>query len=91
MYVTELVAPGTVNTMPESTLHAMADHGRVRPDTGRTGYEQARRLFAGLDALGIAYSDVVNVLEKEGVAKFAASWKEMRDTIKAELDTAGRK
>jgi transaldolase len=91
MYVTELVAPGTVNTMPEPTLHAMADHGRVRPDTGRTGYEQARRLFADLGALGIAYTDVVNVLEEEGVAKFAASWTEMLDTIKAELAAAGRK
>jgi transaldolase len=91
MYVSELVAPGTVNTMPESTLHAMADHGRVRPGTGRTGYSEARRLFADLDAIGIAYTDVVNVLEEEGVAKFAASWKEMLDTIKAELDAAGRK
>jgi transaldolase len=91
MYVTELVAPGTVNTMPEATLHATADHGRVRPGTGRTGYQEARRLFADLDSLGIAYTDVVNVLEEEGVAKFAASWKEMLETIKAELDAAGRK
>jgi transaldolase len=91
MYVTELVAPGTVNTMPEATLHATADHGRIRPGTGRIGYQEARRLFADLDSLGIAYTDVVNVLEEEGVAKFAASWKEMLETIKAELDAAGRK
>jgi transaldolase len=88
MYVEELVAPGTVNTMPESTLHAMADHGRVRADTGRSGYEQARQLFADLDVLGIGYQDVVTVLEEEGVAKFAASWQEMLDTISSELAAA---
>jgi transaldolase len=84
-YVTELVAPGTVNTMPESTLHAMADHGVLTGETGRSGYEQARQVFTGLDALGISYTDVVTVLEDEGVAKFAASWQELLDTINAEL------
>ena len=90
MYVEELVAPGTVNTMPESTLHAMADHGQVRPGTGCSGYPEARQLFADLEGLGISYQDVVTVLEEEGVAKFAASWKEMLETISAALAAAGR-
>jgi transaldolase len=90
MYVEELVAPDTVNTMPESTLHAMADHGKVRGDTASSGYEQARQLFADLAELGISYEDVTAVLEDEGVAKFAASWREMLDTIGTELAGKGR-
>jgi transaldolase len=90
MYVEELVAPGTVNTMPESTLDAMADHGKVRGNTGSSGYDQARQVFADLEALGISYQDVVTVLEDEGVAKFAASWQEMLETISTELAAAGR-
>src|SRR5215468_5742610 len=90
MYVEELVAPGTVNTMPESTLHAMADHGKVRGNTASSGYGQARQVFADLEALGISYQDVVTVLEDEGVAKFAASWQEMLETISTALAAAGR-
>jgi transaldolase len=90
MYVEELVAPGTVNTMPESTLHAMADHGRLRGDTGRGGYAEARQLFVDLEALGIGYGDVVTVLEEEGVAKFAASWQELLESISTELAAAIR-
>ncbi|HEY5985284.1 MAG TPA: transaldolase [Streptosporangiaceae bacterium] len=91
MYVVELVAPGVVNTMPEQTLHAMADHGALRGDTIRGGYGQSRKAFDDLAALGIAYDDVVRVLEEEGVSKFAASWQEMRDTIKSEMAAAERK
>jgi len=90
MYVEELVAPGTVNTMPESTLDAMADHGKVPGNTGSSGYDQARQVFADLEALGIGYQDVVTVLEDEGVAKFAASWQEMLETISTQLAAAGR-
>jgi transaldolase len=90
MYVEELVAPDTVNTMPESTLHAMADHGKVRGNTASSGYDQARQVFADLEALGIGYQDVVTVLEDEGVAKFAASWQEMLETISTQLAAAGR-
>ena len=90
MYVEDLVAPGTVNTMPESTLHAMADHGKVRGNTGSSGYDQARQVFASLEALGISYQDVVTVLEDEGVAKFAASWQEMLETISTQLAAARR-
>ena len=90
MYVEELVAPGTVNTMPESTLHAMAERGRLRGDTGRGGYAEARQLFVDLEALGIGYGDVVTVLEEEGVAKFAASWQELLESISTELAAATR-
>jgi transaldolase len=90
MSVEELVAPGTVNTMPEATLHAMADHGKVPGDTGSSGYDQARQTFADLEALGISYQDVVTVLEDEGVAKFAASWQEMLETISTQLAAVSR-
>jgi transaldolase len=90
MYVTELVAPGTVNTMPEATLHAMADHGKVEGNLGSQGYAEARQLFVELDGLGIGYQDVVTVLEEEGVAKFSASWQEMLETLSTELAAAGR-
>jgi transaldolase len=89
MYVVELVAPGTVNTMPESTLDAMADHGQLRGDTAAAGYDEARKLFEELERLGIGYDDVVAVLEDEGVAKFEASWNELLETIKKEMGTTG--
>ncbi|HUY46180.1 MAG TPA: transaldolase [Streptosporangiaceae bacterium] len=85
MYVVELVAPDTVNTMPESTLHATADHAKLRGDTVRGTYEQSRQVFADLAGLGIGYEDVVTVLEEEGVEKFAASWTEFLGTIEANM------
>jgi transaldolase len=85
MYVVELVAPGTVNTMPEATLHAVADHAKLRGDTVRGTYDQARQVFADLAALGISYDDVVEVLEVEGVQKFATSWHEFLETIKTNM------
>ncbi|HEV2452580.1 MAG TPA: transaldolase [Streptosporangiaceae bacterium] len=88
MYVVELVAPGTVNTMPEPTIHAVAAHGRLRGSTAASGYDEARQLFAELDELGIGYDDVVNVLEEEGVAKFEASWQQLLETIKDEMGRA---
>jgi transaldolase len=90
MYVIELVAPDTVNTMPESTLDAMADHGKLEGNRGSSGYDRARQVFTDLEAFGISYEDVVTVLEDEGVAKFAASWQEMLETISTELAAAGR-
>ena len=85
MYVVELVAPGVVNTMPESTIMAMADHGELRGDTVHGTYEQSRKVFDDLAALGISYDDVVTVLEEEGVAKFAASWQGLLETIETEM------
>jgi transaldolase len=92
MYVVELVAPNVVNTMPESTLNAMADHGELHGDTVHGSYDAARRVFEDLAGLGIGYDDVVKVLEDEGVAKFKASWQELLDTIKSEMggDDGGR-
>jgi transaldolase len=85
MYVEELVAPDTVNTMPEPTIHATADHGQIRGDTIHGTYEQSRKVLADLENLGIGYDDVVGVLEDEGVAKFAASWNELIETVKSQL------
>ena len=85
MYVVELVAPDTVNTMPEATLRATADHAKLRGDTVRGTYDQARQVFADLAGLGISYDDVVQVLEDEGVDKFAVSWNEFLGTIEANM------
>jgi transaldolase len=90
MYVDELVAPGTVNTMPEATLEATADHGGVRGDTIRSGYDEARALFAQLKEVGVDYDDVVRVLEDEGVEKFETSWTELLATIRKELEDKAR-
>jgi transaldolase len=85
MYVVDLVVKDTVNTMPEATLRATADHGVLAGDTVHGTYDEARKLFSDLEALGISYDDVVQVLEDEGVAKFAVSWNELLETIRTEL------
>jgi transaldolase len=86
LYVTELVAPNTVNTMPEATLDAVADHGEVTGNTVRGHYEQAKADIDALAGVGVSYDDVVQVLEDEGVEKFAAAWNELLDSTKAELE-----
>ncbi|MGD0700248.1 MAG: transaldolase [Trebonia sp.] len=86
MYVIDLVVADTVNTMPEPTLHATADHGVFAGDTVHGTYEASRKVFADLEALGIGYDDVVQVLEDEGVSKFEASWTELLQTIQNELN-----
>ena len=88
MYVEELVAPGTVNTMPEETLHATAAHGELRGDTIHGSYEESQQVFDALAELGISYDEVVGVLEEEGVQKFAASWHELLTTIETEMAAA---
>jgi transaldolase len=85
MYVVDLVVSDTVNTMPEATLKATADHGELHGDTVHGTYDASRKVFADLEKLGIGYDDVVQVLEDEGVAKFEASWNELLDTIKTNL------
>ena len=84
-YVVELVVADTVNTMPESTIRATADHGKVLGDTVHGTYDASRQVWADLEALGIGYDDVVLVLENEGVSKFEASWIELLDTIDAKM------
>jgi transaldolase len=88
LYVTELVVPGTVNTMPEKTMQAFADHGEVKGDQVTGRYDEARQTMAALEALGISYDEVVKVLEEEGVDKFDKSWAELVETVKAALDGA---
>jgi transaldolase len=85
MYVVDLVVGDTVNTMPESTLRATADHGELQGDTVHGSYAAAQQVLDELEGLGIAYDDVVQVLEDEGVAKFEASWNELLGTIKTSL------
>ncbi|WP_328467316.1 transaldolase [Actinoplanes sp. NBC_00393] len=81
IYVEELIAPGTVNTMPESVIVAYADHGETKGDTITGNYEHARKVFADLAAVGVDFDDAVKVLEEEGVEKFEASWKELLDGV----------
>jgi transaldolase len=85
MYVTDLVADGTVNTMPEATLRAMADHGDVRGDTIHGTYAAAHEYFRQLEAVGVSFADVTQTLEDEGVDKFAVSWNQLLESIKTEM------
>lgn len=84
-YVEELIAPGTVNTMPEATLRAYADHGETKPDTVTGSYAAAQQVMDDLAAAGIDYHDVVATLEREGVEKFEASWQELYKTVDTQL------
>ncbi|MDF9812529.1 transaldolase [Streptomyces sp. SPB162] len=86
LYVTQLVAPNTVNTMPEATLEATADHGEVTGDTIRGEYVQAQADIDALAGLGVSYDDVVQLLEEEGVEKFEAAWNELLESTKAVLE-----
>ncbi|TDD16145.1 transaldolase [Nonomuraea diastatica] len=85
LYVDQLVVPGTVNTMPEKTLDATADHANVSGDTVRPFYEQAWNTMAALKEAGVDYDDVVKVLEDEGVDKFEASWNELLESVTKNL------
>ena len=89
LYVDRLVAPGTVNTMPEATLDAAADHSKVPADPIQSTYEESRAHMDALRRVGVDYDDVVRVLEDEGVDKFEASWKELLATVSGELRDKG--
>lgn len=88
MYVTDLVAPQTVNTMPAKTMDAAEDHAEVTGDTVTGNYGQAEDIMNALERVGVSYADVVKVLEEEGVEKFEKSWSELLDTVQTELDAA---
>jgi len=88
MYVDDLVVAGTVNTMPEKTLDAVADHGDIQGDQVHPHYADARRVMDRLAALGISYDDVISTLEEEGVEKFVVSWHELLDTVRGQLEAA---
>ncbi len=90
LYVTELVAPHTVNTMPEPTINAVADHGVIRGDAVSGTAAAAQEVFDSLQAAGIDLNDVFVVLENEGVEKFEASWNELLSATQAQLDTAAK-
>jgi transaldolase len=85
IYVEELIGPETVNTMPRETLEAFDDHGEVR-DTLEQDIEGARKVFEDLKEAGIDYDDVVEVLEKEGVEKFAKSFRELFSDVEDKRD-----
>ena len=88
LYVTELVVDNTVNTMPEKTLQAVADHGEIVGDRVHGTYEESRDAIAALEREGISYDEVVKLLEDEGLEKFETSWNELLETVAAELDKA---
>ncbi|MEU5479927.1 transaldolase [Streptomyces mirabilis] len=85
LYVDDLVAPNTVNTMPEATLQATEDHGDITGNTIAGTYEQSRAELDAVEKLGISYDDVVQLLEDEGVEKFAASWNDLLKSTEVEL------
>jgi transaldolase len=89
-YVVDLVAPGIVNTMPEATLNAVADHGKLSGDSITGNYADAQRQLDALAAAGIDYDDVVQTLEDEGVQKFDDSWKQLLDTVTGQLKGAAK-
>lgn len=90
MYVADLVVPDTVNTMPEKTMEAFADHGEVDGgDRVTTSYAEAQAVMDRLAGVGIDYDDVIATLEQEGVEKFEASWAELLDTVSGQLKSAG--
>jgi transaldolase len=89
LYVTELIAPGTVNTMPEATLEATGDHGKITGNTVNAApdsYQQARADIQALEGVGISYDEVVELLEAEGVEKFETAWNELLASTQTELD-----
>lgn len=87
LYVTDLVAPNTVNTMPEATLNAVADHGEVTGNTIVPNYSEANEV---LDAISVhvSYPEVVEKLEVEGLSKFDVSWEELLQTVREALEQA---
>jgi transaldolase len=88
LYVADLVVAGTVNTMPEKTMHAYADHGETAGDQVTGHYADARQVMVDLTAAGIDYDDVINVLETEGVDKFVTAWHELLQTVGTSLEAA---
>ncbi len=85
LYVTELVARPTVNTMPSTTMDATADHGQIHGDTVRGGYAEAAAVLDAIERLGISYTEVTALLEREGLDKFEKSWGELLATVSDEL------
>ncbi|GAA3685339.1 transaldolase [Arthrobacter ginkgonis] len=85
LYVVELAAPGTVNTMPAKTLEATFDHGIVRGNTIAGSYAESARILEAVAAAGVSCDDATTLLEREGIEKFTASWNELCGTVGAAL------
>ncbi len=88
MYVVDLAVPNTVNTMPEATLQAVADHAEVQGDQVHGTYDESQALMDRLAEAGIDYDDVIAALEKEGVQKFADAWDDLLASVQEQLDKA---
>ena len=88
LYVTGLVAPNTVNTMPEATLNAVADHGEITGNTIVPNYSESNKVLDAIAERGISYTEVVEKLETEGLSKFDVSWEELLQTVREALDNA---
>jgi transaldolase len=89
MYVAELVVRNCVNTMPEKTLQAFADHGEAQGDAVTGRYADAQSDLDALADVGVDYDDVIATLEREGVDKFVKSWDELVSTVQGQLRAAG--
>jgi transaldolase len=85
VYVEELVGPDTVNTMPRDTVEAVLDHGEIRGDTIKEDVDGASRLLDRFESAGVSYDEVVQVLEREGVEKFAKSFADLIDGLESKL------
>jgi transaldolase len=88
MYVTDLVVPNVVNTMPEKTMQAFADHGEVEGDKVTGTGPEAQQVFDALERVGVDLTDVFLTLENEGVDKFEKSWSELQESVQQQLDAA---
>ena len=88
LYVTGLVAPNTVNTMPEATLNAVADHGEITGNTIVPNYSESNKILDAIGAAGVSYTEVVEKLEVEGLSKFDVSWEELLQTVRKALEQA---
>jgi transaldolase len=85
IYVEELIGPDTVNTMPAETVKAFQDHGEVAAKL-EEGVDEARELIDRLEAAGVSYDEVTETLEREGVEKFADSFKELLEGVAKKRD-----
>jgi transaldolase len=88
LYVTELVAPALVNTMPEKTMEAVFDHGIVPANSITQHYADSKAVLDAVAAVGVSYDDVTAQLEEEGVDKFIVSWNELIESVAAALEGA---
>ena len=88
LYVTDLVVADTVNTMPEKTLEAMADHGELHGDQVSGRAREAQEVLDAVVAVGVDWDEVLQVLESEGVSKFEASWDELVETVRGQMEKA---